>query len=171
MTKAPTVGECVGQRRAEHHTVVPASPMSIVTRSCPSPPNHSEDLLGSTRESENWQKITLLCHPCFRQLPRLRYLNTSTHQKGTVWVSMGLGKSIMNMGLGKSIPKMYLPQPKSPTGTPTDSDVLSAPCGTSRSSLPFAFVSVCKVSPPKGTEFPKKTFLWQRDELWDKGIT
>lgn len=99
-----------GQRRAEHHDMVPASPVSIATRSCPSPPNHPKNGLGSVRQSENWQKIALLCHPFFRHLPRLCYLNTSSHQKCTVWVRSAPCPCHEH---GKRVPKMQLVLPVS----------------------------------------------------------
>lgn len=149
-----------GQRRAEHCDTVPASPVSITTRSCPSPPNHPKNGLGSVRQSENWQKIALLCHPFVRHLPRLRYLNTSSHQKCTVWVRSA-PCPCHEHGIREE-------GPQNAPGTPC---VPAASQGTSRSSFAFTFISVCKVSSPKGTEFPRKTFLRQRGQLRDKGVT
>lgn len=49
------------------------------------------------------------------------------------------------------------------------SSALDVLCGTSQSSFPFSFISVCKVLPSEGTGFLQSNLLQQAGELWGKG--
>lgn len=123
--------------------------------SYPSPPSHPKDDLRSMRQSKYWQKTALLCHTCFRQLPRLHCLSTSTHQNYTLWWSM-----LMGNGLEKTIPKMHhLPQPKSLLGSPQCGNVPAAPQETSWSSFLFTLFQFSKFHHQKTLNFQGKTFL------------
>lgn len=98
-----------------------------------------------------------LPHPC---TPNTNY---SSFAPPTLWAPLSKFQhpsKTHNLGedtpMGRGSPKCTSHSLNSPRCFPARA-VPAAPRGASRSSFPFTVLPVCRVSPPKGTEFHRKT--------------